>query len=506
MNTHSLLDFLAEPKNYPQPPVRVERGETDFSWLFFAGPHVYKLKKPIQINGCDYSSAAAREKACQRELRLNARLAQDVYESVVPLFCSTEGKWSFDGFGQPAEFCIRMRRLDRERMLDQLIAHHDVSDADLDALADALGTFLAAAKTSEKIGRAGSAASIETQIRAYMKSLRECRAEAAYVERIESALLEYLARNQQRFEQRSEQGKIRDGHGDLRAEHICMTSPTVVLDCVEFNDRARHIDVLCDAAGLIVDLARRGREDLAAAFRSRIADRLDEKPDDPLIDFYCILSAAGRAREEALWEVRRTGSAATGESKQTLALADQWARRIHQPKLFVTVGPMGIGKSTLAHALAQTLALKRLSAEAVCQELSNPVGEAPRRKRKCPIFLERVYAEMLVQAEDRLMHGGSVVLDGRYLKRSQRNAVIELADRLGARILFLDFRLSKSDAIARLTQRFRKDRTNPGSRPELYDEQRSEMEPLDDLPSSLVLTLNAIQPVPALVDEVLESL
>ena len=113
---------------------------------------------------------------------------------------------------------------------------------------------------------------------------------------------------------------------------------------------------------------------------------------------------------------------------------------------------------------------------------------------------------MLVQAEDRLAHGGSVVLDGRYLKRAQRHAAVELADRMGARILFLDLRVSKSDAIARLTQRFRKDRTNPGARPELYDEQRAEMEPLDDLPSSLVLSLNAAQPVPALVDEVLESL
>ena len=62
--------------------------ETHMSWVFLAGDRVYKLKKPVRFPYLDFSTLAQREAACRAELKLNRRLARDVYLDVKPLVLS----------------------------------------------------------------------------------------------------------------------------------------------------------------------------------------------------------------------------------------------------------------------------------------------------------------------------------------------------------------------------------------------------------------------------------
>jgi hypothetical protein len=95
------LEFLSRPQNYPDRPGRVETIETHMSWVFLTERFAYKLKKPVRLAFLDFSTLAARKHACDESLRLNARLAGDVYVGVVALRRRADGELSLDGDGEP---------------------------------------------------------------------------------------------------------------------------------------------------------------------------------------------------------------------------------------------------------------------------------------------------------------------------------------------------------------------------------------------------------------------
>ena len=79
------IAFLMRGDAYRPPVPEVTRHETHMSQVFLAGDRVYKLKKPVRFPYLDFSTLARREAACRAELKLNRRLAPDIYQDVVPL-------------------------------------------------------------------------------------------------------------------------------------------------------------------------------------------------------------------------------------------------------------------------------------------------------------------------------------------------------------------------------------------------------------------------------------
>jgi aminoglycoside phosphotransferase family enzyme len=70
---------LSRPESYPHRPAIVEVRETHISWVFLAGELAYKLKKPLALDFLDYGTPARRRAMCEEEVRLNRRLAPDIY-------------------------------------------------------------------------------------------------------------------------------------------------------------------------------------------------------------------------------------------------------------------------------------------------------------------------------------------------------------------------------------------------------------------------------------------
>ena len=96
-----------------------------------------------------------------------------------------------------------------------------------------------------------------------------------------------LERDAGRFRARVEQGRIRDGHGDLRLEHVYFEdSDPIVIDCVEFNERLRHGDTAADVAFLAMELTVRARRDLAELFLAGFALESDDYDLYGVVDFY----------------------------------------------------------------------------------------------------------------------------------------------------------------------------------------------------------------------------
>src|SRR6476660_3180539 len=75
----SLVESLRQPKSYPAHTASVSLVETHLSWVFLTDQFAYKLLKPVRFEFVDFSSADLRRFGCEEEIRLNRRLAPDVY-------------------------------------------------------------------------------------------------------------------------------------------------------------------------------------------------------------------------------------------------------------------------------------------------------------------------------------------------------------------------------------------------------------------------------------------
>lgn len=502
--TEPILDFLRDPRSYPENPDQVEVIAADASWIALAGESAYKVRQPIEFDDVDYTTPELREKACQREMRLNRRLGGDIYLGVAPIY-QRDGRYSFQGDGEPADYALRMKRLPSESMLDRVLAAGEPDEGRLAALADLLSEFYASARAASKSSKAGSAAALETAVQRNFKALAEYCDSPDLLDPIESAQLLFLAEQRETLERRVSLGKVRDVHADLRAEHVCLSDPPIVVGCTEPRERERCLDVLCDLASLLVDMETAGRGAAADRLAALVAESLEEDPDEPLWDFYKSFRALSSARREALRPVQ--SDKVRRKCLEFVHYARERIGRFYAPRMFVTVGLIGSGKSTLAHALAGEFGLRCISSEEVRDELfpDDPNSKSPIARLDLA-KAEQVYARLLERARASLEAGVSVVLDAGFFRANLRKRAVELARAAGVRPLFLDCRLSKTEAIARVDQRFRKHRTKSPPRPELYEEQVALFEPPDELPSSCVVVLNLSQPVPDLVEAVRESL
>ena len=163
-----LVEWLLDPALYPHPADRVDLIETHISWVLLAGDRVYKIKKPVNLGFLDFTTLARRRRFCQDEVRLNRRLAPDVYLGVVEIKGSA-GAPRFDGRGRTLEVAVVMRRLPAERMLDRLVRENAAPPALLDGIGRTVAQFHAAADTGGEIDELGG---IETIRRNWRGELR----------------------------------------------------------------------------------------------------------------------------------------------------------------------------------------------------------------------------------------------------------------------------------------------------------------------------------------------
>src|SRR5262249_25093813 len=87
----------------------------------------------------------------------------------------------------------------------------------------------------------------------------------------------FFAEHQELFRTRSLQGRVREGHGDLRCEHVYFLDEGVtIVDCIEFNPQLRTCDVASELAFLTMDLELHGAPALAAELAHTYAVQLED--------------------------------------------------------------------------------------------------------------------------------------------------------------------------------------------------------------------------------------
>ncbi|MGH7277986.1 MAG: hypothetical protein ACREJG_04790, partial [Candidatus Rokuibacteriota bacterium] len=355
---------MTRPEAYPAPrPATVSLVSTHISWVFVADHEVWKLKRPVDYGFLDYTTLDRRRHFCHEEVRVNRRLAPDVYLGVVPVRLDG-GHHSFTSNGAVVDYAVRMRRLPDAASAEHLLRHGALTHEQLWRLAGRLATFYA---TSASGSSWGSLDVLRTNVEENFAQVRPFVGrfvDAETVEAVRGWQLGYLAREERVLDARREQGRIRDGHGDLRLEHVYFEgNQVIVIDAIEFNERFRIGDVAADVAFLAMELDARSRPDLAASFLAAIAMESNDYDLYAVLDFYLSYRAWVRGKVASFLAAdRSTGpdkaQRKAREAERLFALARAYGQpRVEVGAVVAVGGLIGAGKSTLARALGRSLGL-----------------------------------------------------------------------------------------------------------------------------------------------------
>lgn len=428
----TLIEHLKQPGVYPHAVDQVALLETHISAVLLAGEYAYKLKKPYNLGFLDFTTLDARKYYCEEEQRLNQRLAPDLYLGVVPITGSVDSpQWG--GAGAPIEYAVKMRRFPQQALLSNVLARNELQPAHLDALACRMAAFhhtVPAATMEQAYGLPdtvhASARQNSTQIEPLLTNNTQ-RVQLAHVAQTTEAL---FTTDAALILQRKHDGFVRECHGDLHLGNMVMIEDEIVpFDCIEFNADFRWIDVMSEIAFLVMDLASRGRPDLAFRFLNAYLEQTGDFPGLKVLRYYLVYRAMVRAKIAALRATQQETPATT----RTQAWAEyqhylDWAEQVGQPQpplLILMRGVSGSGKSTVARELAAHLPAIHVRSDIERKRL---FGLAPLAQSKSGLGSGLYTADATLHTYERLKDiaqrvldaGFSVVLDATFLKHSQR--------------------------------------------------------------------------------------
>ncbi len=474
----AIVRCLARPEAYPHRPDRVEQIETHISRVFLAGSYVYKLKKPVKYDFLDFSTAAAREHACREEVRLNRRLAPDTYLRVVPVIHAPSGAYQLEGPGQIVDWVVEMRRLPTELTLDSLHRRGKLRPEHIDRLAETLARFYLSL-TPLPLTPPEYCDLCLSHVRGNLRELLAVKHHLSrgMVERVHGFQLQLLQLRPMIFDERVRSGRIVDGHGDLRPEHICLSDPVAIFDCIEFNPDFRRIDVADELAFLAAECDFLGAEWVGPRLFQAYRERSGDQPSAVLLDFYKSYRACVRAKVAALRADQLEGQlreAAKEEAQRHLSLADGYVAPWLRPLVLVFGGLAGTGKTTLAMAVADALGVEVLRTDVLRQELFDDGSHAA--EVDGGIYSaqarESVYEEMFRRAAELNADGISVALDGTFSTSKALHGAQKIG--AGSRSLFLAIECVCRSEVAheRICQRLAEGHDVSDARPEIHDIQR----------------------------------
>jgi aminoglycoside phosphotransferase family enzyme/predicted kinase len=508
---------LLDPAAYPHPVDSVRLIQTHISYVFLAGEHVYKVKKPVNFGFLDFSTLAKRRYYCRQEVVLNSRLCSNTYLGVSRIR-ERNGRVGIDGPGRVIDYAVHMRRLPAERMMDRLLESGGLTDAMLRELAQRLALFHADSQTDRRIAEYGDWAiryAWDENIRQWADYVGDTI--SAEQDRIIRAYGKaFIAREGERLRRRVAELRIRDCHGDLRSDAVCFTDGVCIYDCIDFNRRLRYTDVAGDVGFLAMDMDYRGHGERAGAFVDAYVDVSGDPDLRGVIDFYKCYRACVRGKVEGFRS--RAAEVPASERRQAVRaarryfeLACRYARTLPPAMLIITCGFTATGKSSLARRLGELTGIDVVSSDVVRKGLA---GLAPSEHRfepfragiYSPEFTRRTYEALLAEGRDRLRQGRPVILDASFLRREQRRAAIRLAAEEGAQFACLAFQASDDAVRGRLARRLREGGDPSDARWEIYAAQKRRFQRPGEVPPDRLVTVDTERPLAREARAVLRAL
>ncbi len=433
--TPALQQYLLDPAAYPHPVDRVRLIETHISWVILAGDYAYKVKKPVNLGFLDFSTLDKREHCCREEVRLNSRLAADIYLGVVPIAGSPP---RIEGEGPVLEWAVKMRAFPAEATLDR---ETTLREEQIDAIADTLARFHG--ELTPAPGEFGTVDAVRAPVTENFRQLREwLPASAPGLDALETWSEAEGTRLATHFAERRALGFIRECHGDLHLGNIAwVDGAPLIFDGIEFNPGLRCIDVISEVAFLCMDLMHRGRDALAWRFLNRYLEHSGDYAGLAALPYYLVYRSLVRAKVAVL----RAGQTDRdfSEALSYTALATRITLR-PAPALLLMHGVSGSGKTWLSQSLLERLPAIRVRSDVERKRLFGLDALADSRVLSEDIYSreagERTLARLLDLARAILDGGHRVIIDATFIKRDWRDPFRALATRLAVpwRIIALE--------------------------------------------------------------------
>ncbi len=441
-----LIQSLLDPTIYPHPCERVELVETHISWVLLTGFRAYKIKKPVNLGFVDFTSLERRRFYCEEELRLNRRLAPDLYLKVVPITGSMEHP-QLEGEGPAIEYAVCMAQFEQTKLLSK-VPVDQIQVTHIDHLADLCAEFHKQADVAEPETRFGTPEQVLQPVAGNFSVLQN--ADAVFQKSVQQLQTKVDLQSDQLlsfFAQRKQNGMIRECHGDLHLGNMFLKGEQVtVFDGIEFNDDFRWIDIISDIAFTMMDLEDRHHHGFANRLLNRWLEQTGDYDGLRLLPFYCAYRAAVRAKVDAIRLQQHQLSLKDQQhlKKQCLGYLELALRYMEpsRPALMITMGPSGSGKTTITQRLIEATNTIRVRSDVERKRL---FGLKPTEHSDDALKGSLYSAQATLKTYDRLEQlattvmeaGYPVVVDATFLKQTERLRFIQLAKRLNVPFLIL---------------------------------------------------------------------
>ncbi|MEN9316947.1 MAG: hypothetical protein RIS35_3340 [Pseudomonadota bacterium] len=419
--------------------------ETHISWVLLAGEHAYKIKKPLSLGFLDFASLEARRHFCEEEVRLNRRLAPELYLGVVPITGSPDAP-VVGGTGRAIEYAVRMKRFRTGDELDRRIDRDPPDARSFIRFAARIAAFHAAAPRAAPGSGWGSPEEILAHSLDNFALIDDTGSgsapdlDAEPLAELRTWTQHTFDRLRSVFSRRRERGFVRECHGDLHlANLVCVGEDIVAFDAIEFNPGLRWIDVISEVAFTVMDLNRHRRPDLAQRFLDGWLAASGDYAGLRLLPFYLVYRAMVRAKVGSIrWSQSETDAerdALARELRELVAVA-RGSIRPRTCCLVITHGVSGSGKSHLADGLIAAGDWIRIRSDVERKRLAGLPPDArragsPETGLYGPASTEATYARLAQLARVVLDAGYPVLVDATFLGKAQRNAFRSLAGSLG---------------------------------------------------------------------------
>lgn len=424
---HATIEFLRDPATH-EGVGEVETIETHISMIFLAGDRVFKLKRAVELPYADFSTPDLRLETCEKEVRLNALTAPELYRGARRITREADGGLAFDGTGELVDAVVEMARFDQEALFDRMAAKGKLTPAMMTELAGAIVDFHARAPDDRGTGGADNMRAVLDINEAAFATSRVFDAEE--VADFNARFRKAVDRHAERLDARGTRGRVRRCHGDLHLRNICLLDGRPRLfDCIEFNDRIATVDVLYDLAFLLMDLWHSDLDGHANLVANRYLDLTDDEDGFALLPFFMAVRAAVRAHVTATQIAE--GGAEDDDLVATARAYFDLANALLEPvqPCFVAIGGLsGSGKSTVAEALASHVGAPPGARIVESDRVRKAMfGVSPETRLEAdayaPEVSERVYRALGERARAVLADGGSVVADAVFDRPDHRNAI-----------------------------------------------------------------------------------
>lgn len=464
-----LINAMLNPELYGHPVEKFELIETHISWVILTGPYAYKIKKPVNLGFLDFSILEKRHFYCYEEVRLNRRLATDIYLEVVPITGSA-GQPSLAGEGQVIEYAVKMVQFPQQAQLDRMLDAGELRTTHIDAIAKMLADFHRYITVANNSSVYGTPEKVFQPVIENFTQIRE--QYCGHIEEQEWLGILHELQNWSEIsfitlrplvEERKEGRYIRECHGDLHLRNLAWFGDApLAFDCIEFNPDLRWIDVISEVAFLVMDLQAHQQPELAQRFLNAYLENTGDYAGMRVLTFYLLYRAMVRAKVDAI-RVCQDGISKTDKDSAEKDMLGylQLAQSYIQPrsaKLIITFGMSASGKTTLTQTLLEKLAAIRIRSDVERKRLFGMQAvQAAYATTGAGIYTgdatQRTYMKLVELAGHVIDAGYTVIIDATCQKYEQRELFQRLASAKRVPYVILDFAASVETLRERIVNR-----------------------------------------------------